>query len=93
MAEQREILWLVPWQRDGSSTALGFVMNEPRSVESSEEEEQPSGGKPWQSLRKAKVKRARKLAADPNYPPKKVMDSVADLLARHLDPSKQPRAD
>ena len=38
------------------------------------------------SVREAKVARARALIADPGYPPKGVMDSVANLLARHLHP-------
>ena len=40
----------------------------------------------WHSTRPAKVARARKLAADPDYPSKEVLDSVAELLADKLDP-------
>ncbi len=38
------------------------------------------------SVREAKVARARALIADPGYPPKGVLDSVANLLAGHLHP-------
>ncbi len=44
------------------------------------DEQDPSG------LREAKLARARALIADPGYPPKGVMDSVATLLANHLQP-------
>ena len=40
---------------------------------------------PWREVRPDKVARARKLLEDPSYPPKKVTDAVASLLARHLD--------
>ena len=48
-----------------------------------------SGTKPWQSVRKTKVERARKLVKDPDYPTKQVTNAVADLLARHLDKLKE----
>jgi hypothetical protein len=50
--------------------------------------EQSAKRKPWQAMRKAKVERAKKLANDPAYPPKQVTNAVANLLARHLDPTK-----
>ena len=34
--------------------------------------------------RKALVERARLLAEDPSYPPPYVLESVADLIARHV---------
>ena len=34
-----------------------------------------------------KVARAKKLIADPGYPPKEVLNSIAGLLADHLDPN------
>ena len=34
--------------------------------------------------RKAVVERARLLAEDPGYPPPYVLESVADLIARHV---------
>jgi hypothetical protein len=33
------------------------------------------------------VARAKKLIADPGYPPKEVLNSIAGLLADHLDPN------
>jgi hypothetical protein len=47
-------------------------------------EEREPAGKPWLSVRPAKVERARKLIRDPNYPDSKTIDSVARLLAKHL---------
>ena len=43
-------------------------------------ETDPSG------MREARLARARALIADPGYPPKDVMDSVATLLANHIQP-------
>lgn len=37
--------------------------------------------------REDRVARARRLIADANYPPKEVLDSVAGLLAQHIDKS------
>ena len=47
---------------------------------------QPPAGKPWLEVRKDKVARARRLLADPNYPPARVLDSVARKLAKQLRP-------
>ena len=47
-------------------------------------DEMPGGPHPWQSLRKSKVAHGKKLVRKSNYPPKKVLESVAKLLARHL---------
>ena len=49
----------------------------------------PEGEPEWKSIRAAKVARARKLVADPNYPSKKVMQAVADLLASKLGSVKR----
>ena len=38
-----------------------------------------------QGVRASEVARARKLIADPNYPPKKVLQAVARVLARKLN--------
>ena len=43
---------------------------------------------PWREVRPDQVARARKLLEDPSYPPKKVTDAVAALLARHLGPDR-----
>ena len=48
------------------------------------DDETPGGPHPWQSLRKSKIARAKKLVRNGEYPPKKVIESVAKLLARHL---------
>jgi hypothetical protein len=41
-----------------------------------------------EGVRAAKVARAKALIADPDYPPKTVLDSVAGLLAGHLHPQE-----
>ena len=38
--------------------------------------------------RSEKVARAKRLIADPEYPSKEVLDSIAGLLAMHLEPNK-----
>ena len=50
----------------------------------SRDDRPPQGAPEWNSIRAAKVARARKLVADPDYPPKQVLVAVADLLARKL---------
>ena len=45
------------------------------------------GKGPMDSIRPEKVERARRLVADPDYPPKEVTEAVARLLARNMDPS------
>jgi hypothetical protein len=40
--------------------------------------------------RAAEVARARKLVADPAYPPPEVLKRVAGVLARHLKPEPPP---
>jgi hypothetical protein len=42
---------------------------------------------PAPASRSEKVARAKRLIADPDYPSKEVLGSVAGLLARHLDPN------
>ena len=42
---------------------------------------------PAQASSSEKVARAKKLIADPGYPPKEVLNSIAGLLADHLDPN------
>lgn len=44
----------------------------------------PAKPHPNKGVRPAKVARARKLLADPNYPSKQVMQAVAEVLARKL---------
>ena len=46
-----------------------------------------AGEDPAQASSSEKVARAKKLIADPGYPPKEVLNSIASLLAEHLDPN------
>ena len=41
---------------------------------------------PGQESRPAEVERARRLIADPDYPPPRVTRALARLLAKHLTP-------
>jgi len=42
----------------------------------------------WDATRAEKVAHARRMLQDKNYPSKEILDSVADLLAKKLKPSK-----
>ena len=46
-----------------------------------------TGEDPAQASSSEKVARAKKLISDPGYPPKEVLNSIAGLLAEHLDPN------
>ncbi len=46
------------------------------------------GPQPWQSIRPDKLGKARRLVQDKKYPSKKVLESVAGLLADHLPAAK-----
>ena len=65
-----------------------------RTVQRRARRKPQSGGKakpaeqPWREARPEEVARARKLLADPSYPPKNITDAVARLLARHLRPGR-----
>jgi hypothetical protein len=47
-----------------------------------------SGDQPWGYVRTGKVRRARQLVQDRNYPTPDVVRSVAALLAKHLSPGE-----
>ena len=59
-----------------------------RSDQDDAKDEKPRGLRPWEAVRASKVRRARKLLKDPNYPSKKTMEAVAVLLAQSL--SRKP---
>jgi hypothetical protein len=48
------------------------------------EQERSRGAGSWDSVRPSKVKRARALLQDPDYPSKSTLDAVAGLMARHF---------
>lgn len=54
----------------------------PKPPRAGDEREPP--GKPWLGVRASAVERARKLIRDPGYPQRRIVDSVARLLAKHL---------
>jgi hypothetical protein len=56
----------------------GKIFNGPRL------EEEAAGDAPWNGVRSNKVRQARQLVEDRNYPPAEVLQSVAGLLAKHL---------
>ena len=55
-----------------------------RTLETSSPERGPHG-KPWKGVRSAKVARAKVLVRDDSYPSTQVMNSVAELLAKHME--------
>ena len=66
------------------------MRSKPKPKSKPSPDDRPPKGEPeWKSIRAAKVARARKLVADANYPSKKVMQAVADLLARKLGGGKR----
>ncbi len=54
-------------------------------------DEKPRGPASWDTVRESKIKRARALVKDPNYPSKTTLDAVADLLARNLGAKSRSR--
>jgi hypothetical protein len=54
------------------------------------EDERTSRSGSWNTVRMAKIKRARALLEDSAYPSKSTLDAVAGLLARHLEPKSAP---
>lgn len=54
------------------------------------EEERSAGPGPWNTVRPSKVKRARALLKDPDYPSKSTIDAMAGVLARHFGPRVRP---
>jgi hypothetical protein len=54
-------------------------------------DEKPRGPASWDTVRESKIKRARALVKDPNYPSKATLDAVADLLARNLGAKSRSR--
>jgi len=80
-------------RRHFSRTHRGLGENSPGSADpvvrgkvfnAHEFEEEAAGDAPWNSVRSNKVRHARQLVEDRNYPPVEVLQSVAGLLAKHL---------
>ena len=42
-------------------------------------------GQPWKGVRPAKIAKAKALLRQDDYPPRQVLESVAELLAEHLE--------
>jgi len=63
--------------------------NRQDNASNSEEVKPPRSGS-WNTVRIAKIKRARALLEDPEYPSKSTLDAVAGLLARHLGAKSPP---
>ena len=61
----------------------------PAQPHSNPDDRPPAGAPAWKSVRRSKVARARKLLADPDYPSKKVLQAVGELLARKLGGGKR----
>jgi len=76
----------------GADSAINTPVGQPNETSGSGSSSHVSTANesPWQSVLSARadeVKRARQLLQDPDYPSKKTLDAVAELLAQHLDPS------
>jgi hypothetical protein len=70
------------------STDVGSGEKRQRPIEDDEgADEAPRGSRPWESVRTAKIRRARALIQDPNFPSKPTLEAVAKLLARELEPT------
>ena len=72
--------------------------NSPDTADGFELQDHPPGARPLEetrgdkfsaSVRLEKVALARRLAQDENYPSKEIIDSVAGLLAKHLQPGPE----
>jgi hypothetical protein len=63
--------------------------NRQDNASNSEDEKTRRSGS-WNTVRSAKIKRARALLEDPEYPSKSTLDAVAGLLARHLEAKSPP---
>ena len=57
-----------------------------------QKDEQPRGPRLWESVRASKIKRAKALLKDPNYPSKKTLGAVAEILAKGLTSERKSRA-
>ena len=68
---------------DESLGSTGTILPEEIFAVSVPEVEVP-GGQAWNSVRSEKIRRARVLVRDRDYPPSDVLQSVAGLLAQHL---------
>lgn len=62
-----------------------------RSTAPKHDEERSRGPGSWEVVQDSKVKRARALLRDPDYPSKATLDAVAGLLARHLGAKPRPK--
>jgi hypothetical protein len=83
MGRRRHGLRASPKQgRGGASHRVRRAI--PRPKPSPAEPEEPGGSAVWNSTRPRKIAKARRLVADPQYPSKRVLNSVAGLLAQHL---------
>src|SRR6476646_1301045 len=67
---------------DSSGSAHTLIPDESFALAATEEE--VLSDPPWNSVRSEKVRRARELVQDRDYPSPDVLHSVAGLLAQHL---------
>ena len=66
--------------------SLNTLASFPSRPPSPDPSEETRDGKPSVSVRPEKIACAKRLVQDENYPPQEVINSVADLLAKHLQP-------
>jgi hypothetical protein len=82
MANRRSLRKRQSVGEDALDTRASF-QSRPASAEPSEE---ARDDKLSASVRPEKIARAKRLVEDPSYPSPEVIDSVAGLLAKHLEP-------
>ena len=83
MAKRRHFTRTLRGLGDESLGSTDIILPEETFDVSLPEEEVP-GGQVWNSVRSEKIRRARVLVQDHDYPPSEVLQSVAGLLAQHL---------
>jgi hypothetical protein len=69
--------------------SLNTLANSRARPGSSDPPEETRDGKLSASVRPEKIARAKRLVQDENYPSQGVLDSVAELLAKHLRPGEK----
>ena len=71
-------------QSAGKASGRAANFRRRQSVDLTSLEDGPTK-QPWKSVRRAKIAKAKVLIRDDSYPSKQVMESVAELLAKHME--------
>jgi len=71
--------------RSAGRASGAIILGRRRKKEKATSSEDGPAGQPWKGVRPAKVAKAKLLLRDASYPSRKVVESVAELLAEHLE--------